>query len=289
MPTPRPSVLYLWDTNGTHIVAPTSGHMSDGFVNDEVVGSGETNGAWQNWTAWLAFLGGGHVWLARHVFFASGTFTPNAGNGLVTAIIVGDGGGGGGAGLLAVTNGSAAVGGGGSSGETLFIETFGSAITGGAVTVGPGGAGGSGLATGTSGSGCSAIIGGTTYTAAGGAGGTAQSAPLAHLLAAAQGGGITMNALSGNGVWHKQDPGQTGIALSDASLNANGVGGAGGSGLYGAGGMGGVMTSGSSANGSNAQGCGAGGGGAICMYAGSTISKTGGSGGAGFVIIDEYS
>src|SRR6185312_8391482 len=57
MPAPtKPSPLYVWDSNGTHVVAPTSGHQSDGYVNNEVPGSGETNGLLQNWSEELAWL-----------------------------------------------------------------------------------------------------------------------------------------------------------------------------------------------------------------------------------------
>lgn len=52
----RPSTLYVWDSSGTHIVVPTSGHQTSGFVNDEVPGSGEVNGLWQCWGQELTWL-----------------------------------------------------------------------------------------------------------------------------------------------------------------------------------------------------------------------------------------
>jgi hypothetical protein len=57
MPAPtKPATLYAWDSSGTHIVVPTSGHQSNGWANNEVPGSGETNGLQQNWWQELAWL-----------------------------------------------------------------------------------------------------------------------------------------------------------------------------------------------------------------------------------------
>lgn len=57
----KPVILYQFDTAGTHVVTPTSGHQTDGYASSEIPGSGETNGFFMNWTAWLAYLQSGNM------------------------------------------------------------------------------------------------------------------------------------------------------------------------------------------------------------------------------------
>ncbi|HEY3802247.1 MAG TPA: hypothetical protein VGL61_06545 [Kofleriaceae bacterium] len=52
----KPSPLYNWDTAGTNVIAPTSGHQTSGFATDEVPASSEFNGLWANWGDELAWL-----------------------------------------------------------------------------------------------------------------------------------------------------------------------------------------------------------------------------------------
>lgn len=51
-----PSILYTWGV--TAVVAPTSGHQTNGYANDEVPGSSEWNTRDNNWSQWLTYLSG---------------------------------------------------------------------------------------------------------------------------------------------------------------------------------------------------------------------------------------
>jgi hypothetical protein len=52
----KPSSTATWDSNGTNLVAPISGHITDGFATDEIPDSASENG-WRNivgqWTDYL--------------------------------------------------------------------------------------------------------------------------------------------------------------------------------------------------------------------------------------------
>ena len=52
----KPTLAATWDSNGTNVIAPTSGHKDDGFAVDEVPSSSEVNGQLKligEWTEWL--------------------------------------------------------------------------------------------------------------------------------------------------------------------------------------------------------------------------------------------
>lgn len=55
----KPAQPALWDTNGTHLVVPTSGHISDGFGLNEIPASDEENGWKNNVGAWTNYLSDG--------------------------------------------------------------------------------------------------------------------------------------------------------------------------------------------------------------------------------------
>lgn len=79
---PKPATRYDWDTNGTHVVAPTAGHQSDGYAADEIPASDEWNGLFANWSAWLEYLEGG-------AFEGASSFDNTLG---VTGLLTADGG-----------------------------------------------------------------------------------------------------------------------------------------------------------------------------------------------------
>ena len=205
------------------------------------------------------------------VFAASGTYTPTAGMVYCQITCVGAGGGGG----SSVGGGAAtaAAGGGGGSGETR-VGIFDAATIGAskAVTVGTGG------------------IAGT----AGGAGGTGVTSSVGVLLSAIGGsGGAAGTSFSGNGISTLGGIGGTGGSGGDYSMagtpgspgvvagsSAFALSGAGAVSSIGGGTIG--VTTGNPGNTATNPGCGGSGG------ASSTVSKDGGAGADGYVIVVEF-
>jgi hypothetical protein len=205
------------------------------------------------------------------VFAASGTYTPTAGMVYCQITCVGAGGGGG----SSVGGGAAtaAAGGGGGSGETR-VGIFDAATIGAskAVTVGTGG------------------IAGT----AGGDGGTGVTSSVGVLISSVGGsGGIAGTSFSGNGISTLGGIGGTGGSGGDYSMagtpgspgvvagsSAFALSGAGAVSSIGGGTIG--VTTGNPGNTATNPGCGGSGG------ASSTVSKDGGAGADGYVIVVEF-
>ena len=184
------------------------------------------------------------------------------------------GGGAGGGGCTSVASAAGAGGGGGagSYAEKLFAIASSTAY---AYTIGALGAGVSGAA-GANGTASTFVVGATTVTAPGGIGGSLGTA-LTTLAARAGGAG---GAISTNGDLNAAgENGGPGFVL--IVTGAIGQGGNGGGSVYGRGGLGIIAVG----NGTAAIGYGAGGGGALT---GASAVRTGGSGVAGVIVIDEY-
>lgn len=187
--------------------------------------------------------------------------------------MVGAGGGGGGCTSVASAAIGAGGGGSGSYAERSFTVAPSTAY---AYTIGAAGTGVSGAA-GNNGGNTTFVVGGTTVTAFGGTGGPV-AAPAATLKTAAGGAG---GVVSTNGdVNAGGEPGEYGLTLIVATpIVASGNGG---SCEFGGGGLGIIAVG----NGNNAVGFGAGGGGSAT---GASAVRTGGNGGQGLIIVDEYS
>jgi hypothetical protein len=218
-------------------------------------------------------------YLGRQVFEASGTYVPTPGTTKIVVRMVGAGGGGGG---VANTAGNRAMGAGGASGVFLDfeVENGGKPIAGGAVVVfagGPGVVGGNGL----DGNNTSITINGTTYTAKGGRGAD-PGTPTAPTTTA-QMAGVTWpygGSTSGTGISQAAQAGRESLMIPTGAM----LGGQGGSCPLGTGGQNGLIF-GADSNGQDGAGYGAGGGGASAETA---VSKAGGAGAPGVVLIDEF-
>lgn len=210
-------------------------------------------------------------YLGRQIITRTSRYAPTPGTRAVLLKVVGGGGGGGGA----SGGGDFAMAGGGWSG--LYSERYiagAGAVTGGAVTIGAAGAAGAAASQGGTGGTTSAVINGRTYSAPGGAGGLGMSngAGAAVTGVPSTAGGVTTGA-----DLNIQDAGDQGMRISAG----NGWAGAGGSTPAGSGGVTTATGNGGAAN----VGYGGGGGGAIA----GPSNQTGGLGGAGVVIIEEFS
>ncbi len=206
-------------------------------------------------------------YLGRRVFTATTLYAPAPGTRSVLLKMQGGGGGGGGASGGA----SFAFAGGGWSG--VYAEVFVETTVGGTITIGAGGAAGAAGAAGGSGGDTFVVLGGKVYTAKGGAGGRGMAngagADVTGISATA--GGST----SGSD-FNTQERGEQGIRISAGA----GWSGCGGNTPVGSGG---VTTTTGNGGGANI-GYGGGGGGGIAAVS----NQTGGIGGAGVVIIEEY-
>lgn len=183
------------------------------------------------------------------------------------------GGGGGGAGCTSVAA-AASAGGGGGAGS--YLEAFVAVAPNTAYTYAIGGAGsGASGASGGNGSGSTFTVGATTYSTAGGNGAPVATA-LTTVSAYAGGSGSTGSNGDINGGGMPGEPGITALVATPIVAS-----GSGGSGPWGGGGLGLVAVGGGNA----ASGFGAGGGGAAT---GASTIRTGGSGTAGALIVEEY-
>lgn len=184
------------------------------------------------------------------------------------------GGGAGGAGCTSVAAAASAGGGGGAGGyaEKTFAVTPNTAYT---YAIGAAGAGASGAAGGNGGD-TTFAVGGTTVTAKGGTGAVVATATAAvNAYAGGVGGTVSTNG-DVNSSGQPGDPGVQFLVATPVVASGNG-----GDSPFGAGGKG-ITAVG---NGNNAIGFGAGGGGAAT---GASTVRTGGSGTAGVIIVDEY-
>lgn len=209
--------------------------------------------------------------IRRQTFQSSGIWTPNTATRAVLLRMVGGGGGGGG------TTGGAnfAFGGGGWSGVywEKWIESD-RQMSGGAVTIGAAGAAGAANAQGGTGGDTSCVVNGKTYTASGGAGGLGMpngAGPQVTGIPA------STNSSTSGADFNVQERGEQGIQIAAGA----GWSGCGGNNPLGSGGVTTATGNGGAAN----IGYGGGGGGAISAAA----DKTGGAGGAGCVLIEEFS
>jgi hypothetical protein len=216
------------------------------------------------------------VYLGRQIFTSSGTYTPTTGTKAVLLKMVG--GGGGGAGAQSTGAGNVGIGGGGWSGN--YLEKWivpAATITGGTITIGSGGGGGSTSGgNGSAGGSTTAVVQGTTYTANGGAGGLG--------LGAATAGNNNTYIPTPSAVTTTGDVTIQGTPTAGVTTGPGGqlLSGTGGGTPLGGGGYPGI--SGAAGN-SPQTGYGGGGGGA---QAHSGVSRAGGAGAAGLVIIEEY-
>jgi hypothetical protein len=211
-------------------------------------------------------------WLKTTVLTAGTTFTTGPETKSIFVRLQGGGAGGGGCTSVASAAGAGGGGGAGSYAEKTFTVTPNTNYT---YAIGALGAGVSGAA-GAAGGATTFAVGATTVTAPGGSGGTLGTATttLTARLGGAGGAIATNGDLNAAG-----ENGQPGFVLIVAT--AIGHGGNGGGSVFGKGGNG-VIAAG---NGNAAIGYGAGGGGALT---GASAVRTGGSGVAGIIIIDEY-
>lgn len=190
----------------------------------------------------------------------------------VRAIGLACGGGGGGCSSSAS---NCAVGGGGAAGGLFDVLVTGTAFSTGTYTVSATGgtAGANTGGTGGTGADTTLVIGATTYTAKGGLGGVGQTFGTAAAAVLGGAGVVSTNAnINGAGA-----PGGWAYRVSGTV----GVSGAGGSSIYGSGGN----ARNTQGAGNAAIGFGAGGGGGCALSA----AVTGGAGGPGLLIIEEYS
>lgn len=216
----------------------------------------------------------------------SGTFTPAVLPAVVPArsaqlfVVEMVGGGGGGGGAAATGAGEASGGGGGASGAYLRFSCDFAYLNGASYAVGAGGGGGSGTGGGTTG-------GNTTFGAAtapggnGGAGGTISA--LASILTAQGTAGAVPTAAGANVlVASRGSLGMYGIVLTDASGPTSQQGGGGGDSHFGGGGQ-------NTGSGNGNPGVGPGSGGSGGANAPSGISRDGGAGAAGTILVYQYS
>jgi hypothetical protein len=209
-------------------------------------------------------------YLGRRIITTSGRYEPTPGTRAVLLRMTGGGGGGGGG----TGGGSFAFGGGGWSGVYFEQWVASSApIAGGAVTIGAAGAAGAAGAQGGTGGTTTASINGRTYSAPGGAGGLGATNGAG---AAVTGIPTTPAGVTSGADFNIQERGEQGIRIGAGA----GWPGSGGNTPLGSG----AATTGSG-NGGNANvGYGGGGGGALAGVS----NQTGGTGGIGVVIIEEY-
>lgn len=224
-----------------------------------------------SWVLMPWSVGGGLIGV--RVFSVGGTYTPTPGTNSVVVDLVGGGGGGGG--VPATGVGSLSVGGGGGGGSRATAR-FTTGFAGATVTVGAAGAaGGIGSTGGTGGS----TAFGVSLSAPGGLGGSSGTGSSATPYGSIGGTGGGLPTL-GNILNMGGQPGDHGFALQAGSF----ISGGGANSCFGGGGGLGVATATSAGN--AARGPGAGGGGAA--NGASSAGQIGGPGGAGQVIIYEY-
>lgn len=217
-------------------------------------------------------IDGKRGFLNLQVLTSGTTYTPTSGATYIKAILIGGGGGGGG--VTGATNNIGAAGGGG-SGAMLVVAT---SLTGAAsytYSIGALGTGGAaGANNGLPGGNTTLTIGATTYTATGGSGGTSQTAGTTVTLISGGAGGTTPTGGTLN------LPGKPG-GIGWRSSGTVGQAGAGADSFYGFGGQQPIVA----ANGTSGLGYGAGGSGG---YSTANVSRSGGNGTAGVIIIREY-
>jgi hypothetical protein len=206
------------------------------------------------------------------VLTAGTTFTTGANTTKILVRMVGGGGGGGG--CTSVASSASAAGGGGAGGyaEKVFAV---SPNTGYTYAIGALGAGVSGAA-GANGGDTTFTVGATTVTAKGGTGAPLLASTTTLTARAGGAGGVVSTNGDLNGAGAPGEPGNVLIVATPIVSSGDG-----GSGPYGGGGLGLVAA----ANGNNAAGFGAGGGGSAT---GASAVRTGGSGTAGVIIVEEY-
>lgn len=185
-------------------------------------------------------------------------------------------GGGGGGGCTSVATAASAAGGGGAGGyaEKVFAVT---GSTGYTYAIGGAGAGNSAAAGGNGGN-TTFAVGATTVTAFGGTGAVVATAVVVGSTPIWYAGGAGGIVSTNGDVNSGGEPGVHGLSNNLTAIGS----GNGGSTNYGAGGKG--VTA--SAAGNGAVGFGAGGGGAAT---GASTARAGGAGGAGMIVVEEYS
>lgn len=201
------------------------------------------------------------------------TFTSQMSTTSIRVKMVGGGGGGAGCTSVATAASYGGGGGGGSYAEKLYTGQVGNKTY--TISIGSLGAGASGALGGTGGN--TTFTDGTTLVTANGGIGAPVATASASLTAYAGGAG---GAVSTNGDLNSGGmPGEFGVSLVPAT--PTGVSGKGGDSQYGSGGVGKTAVG----NGNSALGFGAGGGGAAT---GASTVRTGGSGTAGCIVVEEY-
>ncbi|WP_159124736.1 glycine-rich domain-containing protein [Enterobacter roggenkampii] len=213
------------------------------------------------------------------IFTSSGTYTPSAGTKKIKVYATGGGGGGGGS--AATDSTTRSCGGGGGAGSTVIsVYNISDITTPVSITIGSGGSAGAGggSAGGLGGTGGSTTFGSLiTATGATGGGGGGQATDSGSIVNA--NGGAISGSTAGNIVTARGSSGLPGI-----TSNVGNVSGAGGSSFFCGGGN--PISSATSTNGDNGIN-GSGGSGGMSMKS-TAVGKSGGVGGSGIVIIEEY-
>lgn len=276
-----------------YVVATTNGGLAvtmddtdttarKAFVNLQDCATGEVlkdtgTNTWACGTETGRFLG-------RQTFSASGTYTPTSGT--RTVIVRAIGGGGGGGGVKSATSGQVGIAEGGTSGTYAeWRISNGSTLTGGAVVIGAGGSAGAGGATptsGTNGGDTTVVINGATYTA-----GKGSLGPSAVSAAANQrvGGNSASAATPTPDVYVR---GRSVIGFGVVNQFAAASCGADSPFALGYAGVLQVSNGGNGDNNGTSPGGGGCGGISLGVGASDAGTRNGGTGAAGYMVIDEY-
>ncbi|MEH5889120.1 hypothetical protein [Enterobacter roggenkampii] len=213
------------------------------------------------------------------IFTSSGTYTPSAGTKKIKVYATGGGGGGGGS--AATDSTTRSCGGGGGAGSTVIsVFNISDITTPVSITIGSGGSAGAGGGSsgGVGGNGGSTLFGSLITAAGGFGGGGGGQATDSGSFVNPNGGGNSASS-GGNIVTLKGSAGLPGI-----TCNTGNVSGAGGTSFFSGGGN--PASSVISTNGENGTN-GSGGSGGMSMKS-TSVGKSGGIGGSGLVIIEEF-